>query len=162
MAKAAQGKSAHRHHNIAVFLATVEAICRDKQERLTPIRARVLELLLQSATPLTAYDLVERMSASGKRFQAPTIYRALDFLSENGFIHKLESLAAFIPCHHPAERHNEQLLICRGCRKVEELSDDGVHDLIAKRAKASGFAAQRQIVEIVGMCASCAAKEARA
>jgi Fur family zinc uptake transcriptional regulator len=53
-------------------------------------------------------------------------------------------------------------LICRGCRKVEELSDDSVHDLISRRAKASGFAAQRQIVEIVGMCADCAAKDARA
>ena len=77
--------------------------------RLTPVRARVLGLVADAGKPVKAYDLLEQIrvanSADGEGAGAaapPTVYRALDFLLANGFIHKLESVNAFVACHHPS------------------------------------------------------------
>src|SRR3546814_9809262 len=54
----------------------------------------------------------------------PTVYRALDFLLANGFIHKLESVNAFVACHHPSTaQHSVPFLICDRCHSATELED---------------------------------------
>ena len=47
-------------------------------------------------------------------------YIELDFLMENGLIHKLQSLNAFIGCLHPNEHNERYFLICDSCQKIEE------------------------------------------
>src|SRR5690606_14955158 len=88
-----------KHHvdDAASFVAAVQRACSERGLRLTPIRERVLELIAGQGKPVKAYDLLEMLKpgASGDAVGAaapPTIYRALDFLLANGFIHKLESV----------------------------------------------------------------------
>lgn len=60
--------------------------------RLTDQRRAVLQLLCVSDKPLSAYELLDRMRGVVKNPTPPTVYRALDFLLEQGLVHKLESL----------------------------------------------------------------------
>src|SRR5215469_13731246 len=87
-------------------IAYAEAHCAARAQRLTPIRRQVLEALLESHNPLGAYEIIERM-ADKKRRPAPiTVYRALDFLRENGLVHRIESRNAFVACGHNHARED--------------------------------------------------------
>src|ERR1039458_9984114 len=79
-------------------IAHAEAICAARKQRLTPVRRRVLEALLASHAPLGAYELIDRLALCGARPAPITIYRALDFLREQGLAHRIESRNAFIAC----------------------------------------------------------------
>ena len=52
----------------------------------------------------------------GFNSQPPVAYRALDFLVENGFVHKIERLNAFVACALPGTVHSPAFMICRRVR----------------------------------------------
>ena len=150
-----------RHHvdDAAAFVAAVEVACQERGLRLTPIRARVLGLIAEAGKPLKAYDLLDQVrSGEGAGASAPpTVYRALDFLLANGFIHKLESVNAFVACHHPnTAQHSVPFLICDRCHSAVELEDRQVVAALDERARALGFVPQAQTLEVHGLCAKCA------
>src|SRR5687768_1504003 len=143
-------------------LAAAERQCAARGARLTEQRRRVLELIWKSHAPVGAYTLLDRLREQGVRAQPPTVYRALEFLVENGLIHRIESLNAYIGCAEPAERHVGQFLICTGCQSAAELDDPGIGGAIAARAQAVGFSVSRAMVEIAGLCPNCrGARQAR-
>ena len=94
----------------------------------------------------------------------PTVYRALDFLLEQGLIHKLERLNAYIGCvdagHGQAHEHHHphQFLICRTCGATVEIADHGIAHAIEAAARRAGFALAEATVEIEGTCANCLAR----
>jgi Fur family zinc uptake transcriptional regulator len=148
----------HHVHDASAFVAAVEVACRQRGLRLTPIRARVLGLIADGGKPLKAYDLLDQVrEGEGAGAAAPpTVYRALDFLLANGFIHKLESVNAFVACHHPvAEQHSVPFLICNRCHSAVELEDEQVVAALDERARGRGFVPQAQTLEVHGLCARC-------
>ena len=149
----------HPVHDPRAFVRAVETACVARGLRLTPIRSRVLGLIAEAGKPVKAYDLLDSVRA-GKGAGAdapPTIYRALDFLLANGFIHKLESINAFVACHHPnAAQHSVPFLICDRCHSATELEDAGIVGQLDAAARALGFAPQAQTLEVHGLCARCA------
>ena len=155
----------HHVHDAAGFVAAVERACNERGLRLTAIRARVLGLVAQAGRPIKAYDLLEQIRLDNSRegegagaAAPPTVYRALDFLLANGFIHKLESINAFVACHHPnSAQHSVPFLICDRCHSAVELEDSEVVAQLDARAKALGFQPQAQTLEVHGLCARCAA-----
>lgn len=143
----------------ASVLGRAEALCRARGARLTPPRRRVLEILCASERPLGAYEILAAMRGPGEGSAAPpTVYRALDFLLEQGLIHRLETLHAFIGCTHPDHPHSSQFLICTDCGEVQELADDAVIERLGSAAAESGFRPRRPVVEVIGTCAGCAHK----
>lgn len=138
-------------------LALAELVCARRGTRLTAIRRRVLELVWDSHAPVLAYDLLEQLRAEGRRAAPPTVYRALQFLSGNGLIHRIESLNAFVGCGDPREVHHGQFLICRRCRQVTELADDEVENVLRRKARTVGFRIDHPTVEALGECPHCAA-----
>lgn len=153
----------HHVHDASAFVAAVERACRERGLRLTPVRARVLGLIAQARKPLKAYDLLDLIREGNRDGDAspgaaapPTVYRALDFLLANGFIHKLESVNAFVACHHPnTDQHSVPFLICNRCHAAVELEDRNVVALLDERARALGFEPQAQTLEVHGLCARC-------
>lgn len=127
--------------------------------RLTPARRRVLELLSEAHRAMGAYELLDRLRADGLGSQPPVVYRALDFLIEAGFAHKLERLNAYVACAHPdgepGRDHAACFLICAECRKVAEIEDGGLDLAIAQAAAERGFAMRRTVLEIEGVCPAC-------
>ena len=75
-------------------------VCAQRGQRLTPIRRKVLAALLDSHRPLGAYEIIERLALEGPRPAPITAYRALEFLRENGLVHRIESRNAFVACVH--------------------------------------------------------------
>ena len=149
----------HHVHDAAGFVQAVERACNERGLRLTAIRARVLSLVAQAGKPIKAYDLLEQVrDGEGAGAAAPpTVYRALDFLLANGFIHKLESINAFVACHHPSVRHTVPFLICDVCHNAIELEDESVARDLDAKAQALGFSPRAQVLEVHGLCRACAA-----
>lgn len=147
----------HKHcHDASAFVAAVERACASRGLRLTPLRQRVLELIAGEEKPVKAYDLLDRLRAEQGNAAPPTVYRALDFLLEHCFIHKLESINAFVGCHHPDESHQVPFLICDACSSAVELCDERVARLLGEQARERGFAPRAQTLEVHGLCKACA------
>lgn len=156
---AARQRSTHVHrHDAQGYVDSVTQSCDERGLRLTPLRLRVLELVAAAEKPVKAYDLLDRLKDGPGMSAPPTVYRALDFLLENGFIHKLESINAFVGCHHPGEAHQVPFLICDSCANAIEICDDRVSTLLSEQARDRGFRPASQTLEVHGTCAQCAAK----
>jgi Fur family transcriptional regulator, zinc uptake regulator len=138
-------------------LRAAEDICRAKGLRMTPQRRAVLAALVDTKGPLGAYDLIEILRKGNARGPAPiAIYRALEFLRDNGFIHRLETLNAFIACPHlHASGERVVFLICDQCRHVEETSARPLDEALSSLATAHGFVPTRQVMELAGTCRHC-------
>ena len=147
----------HDHsHCVHTALTEADVLCAQKGLRLTALRRRVLELVWQSHKPLGAYDILAVLSElDGRRAAPPTVYRALDFLLENGLVHRIASLNAFIGCSHPEHAHQGQFLICRNCHAAIELEQKSISDAIVSSALDVGFTVEGQTVEVVGLCSGC-------
>jgi Fur family zinc uptake transcriptional regulator len=135
--------------------AEVEAACADQNLRLTPIRRRVLEILLEEHRALGAYDVLNRLAEEGQPAHPPVAYRALEFLVSHGFAHKLEKMNAFVACARPGEEHRPVFLICSACNAVAEDTAAGVDAALGQAAGAIGFAIASAAIEAEGLCPSC-------
>ena len=120
-------------------------------ERFTPLREHVLELIMTDGGAVKAYDLLDRLRPDLGSPKPPTVYRALDFLSKHGLIHRVEALNAFIACDHSHKGHLAEFFICEKCQSVEERH---AHD--HADCKPDGFQIRRSVVEHYGQCAKCA------
>lgn len=137
------------------ILLRAEKLCRERGVRLTEQRRFVLELLCASDRPLTAYDLLDQMRGSVKNPAPPTVYRALDFLLEQGLVHKIETLHAYVGCTHPEHPHASQFLICADCGNVAEVDDAALRQSLNALGQSVGFSAVKPMVEILGTCSEC-------
>jgi Fur family zinc uptake transcriptional regulator len=142
---------------LSTVLAKAEALCSERRVRLTAQRRRVFELVCRAGRPVGAYEILDQVRRGG-RAAPPTVYRALDFLLEQGLVHKLETLHAYVGCTHPGHPHSSQFLICADCGGVTELDDETIAGSLRTAAADTGFQPQRPIVEVIGTCASCAEK----
>jgi Fur family zinc uptake transcriptional regulator len=137
---------------VATALGAAEAACAERGERLTLLRRRTLEILLESHAAQGAYDVLARLEAEGFGSKPPVAYRALSFLVENGFAHRIEGISAFVACARPGEPHEPSFLVCRSCRRVAE---EAVAPPLAPEAAAEGFVVERTVVEAQGLCFAC-------
>ncbi|WP_250633326.1 transcriptional repressor [Pinirhizobacter soli] len=153
--KPSENHHEHHHDDAIGFVRAVETASTERGLRLTPLRREVLQLVARAGKPVKAYDLLDSLRDTHGNAAPPTVYRALDFLLENGFIHKLESINAYVACHHPAEQHQVPFLICDVCDGAQEVCDPRVAELIEAQARTFGFTPQGQTVEVHGVCKKC-------
>lgn len=161
MARGAAQQTAHHTHNhkacIEDALTTARDLCAERGVQLTPLREKVLQIVWKSHKPVGAYDVLDELARSHKSARPPTVYRALDFLMAEGFIHKIESLNAYLGCVEAGAPHSGLFLICRKCGATEEIADPKLEAALDQASKRVGFRAERRVVEISGICAQCAA-----
>jgi Fur family transcriptional regulator, zinc uptake regulator len=138
------------------WAAKVERACSASGLQLTALRRQVLDILAKAPAPLGAYAIIEKMSrAQQKAVAPPTVYRTLDFFLEHGFLHKIESRNAYAPCEHLGHSHHGILLVCERCGRTDEMENATVDKLLREIAMKAGFASQRHVVEVQGLCQSC-------
>ena len=142
------------------ILRCAETLCLERGVKLTQQRCRVLGILCSAGRPMGAYEILDAMRDGIPGAAPPNVYRALDFLLEQGLVHKLESLHAYVGCNHPEHPHSSQFLICAECGAVRELEDEAISRSLGSAAAQSGFRAKRPVVEVIGTCARCALKPA--
>lgn len=156
----------HDHPELSLpeRIAQARAIVEGAKERFTPLRAHVLELIIEDGKAVKAYDLLDRLKPEVGSPKPPTVYRALEFLSRHGLIHRVEALNAFIACDHNhsrdhdhdhgdgSHRHLAEFFVCEKCHSVDER-----HAHEHAECKPEGFAISRSVVEHYGTCANCKA-----
>jgi Fur family zinc uptake transcriptional regulator len=141
------------------MLARAEALCRERGLQFTPLRRDVLEAVAESDKAQGAYDIAERLSAPGKRVAPVSVYRALDFLMEQGLVHRIASRNAFIPCAHGHAPGGVIFLICRSCGAVDEASSADVEGGLERTLERAGFTPTHSILEVEGDCGACRERE---
>jgi Fur family zinc uptake transcriptional regulator len=130
--------------------------CAGRGAQLTPLRRQVLRLVLEAEQPVGAYALLDRLKGERGPAAPPTVYRALDFLLEQGLVHRLERLNAFLPCvGEHGHAHAHQFLICTGCGVTNEISDAATAHALTDAATRRDFAPARMTVEVEGLCGRC-------
>ena len=139
-------------------LAHADHLAVEKALRLTPVRRRALEILLEAHQALGAYDVLERLAEDGFGNQPPVAYRALEFLVEHGFAHRIRRLNAFTACMHPDHAHKPVFFICKSCAAVAETAGTDVQTAVEKAAQSFGFKVDRMNLEAVGLCPTCQEK----
>lgn len=162
--------------------STAGTLCAQRNLRLTRVRRVVLDFLLKARMPVKAYDILDALRHSAPKALTPaSIYRALDYLLQEGLVHKVGTLNAYVACAEACtetcadtctdtcaksstgnckERHAPVfMLVCPGCRKSRELSDPGLYQTIVSTMQRQGFQLQGDTVELTGICPGCAQQE---
>lgn len=146
----------HDHSRCAGdILAHAEQAAAEAGLRLTPVRRRTLEILLEAHRAMGAYEVLDRLAQEGFGNKPPVAYRALDFLVEQGFAHRIRRLNAFTACMHPGVAHAPAFLICRSCSTVAEAPAEPVRAALEAAADHLGFVIERSTVEALGLCPAC-------
>ena len=140
--------------------ADIDQICKKNGVSLTEKRRNIFSILLSSTVPLSAYDIVDEYKTTfGKSMPAMSVYRILDFLSESGLVHKLDSTNQYLSCSHlqcDHEHPNAQFLICDTCSAAEEVAlTHDLHDQIETGAEKTGFKLKTLKFELHGTCKAC-------
>ncbi len=146
----------HDHARCAsAALARGEGLVAERGLRLTPVRRRVLQILLEAHRALGAYEVLNRLAGEGYGNQPPVAYRALEFLENQGLVHRIRRLNAYVACLHPGEDHAPTFLICHACNAVAEAPAAPVLAAVKAAAASLGFQVERVNVEASGLCPSC-------
>lgn len=149
-----KGFAAHDHGScVASALAAADAACAARKVQFTPVRRRTLEILLEAHAALGAYDVLARLDEDGFGAKPPVAYRALSFLVDQGFVHRIERLNAFVACSHPDTVHDPAFMICRGCGTVAEAQ--AASTAFDVSAASAGFQIEQTVIEAEGLCPTC-------
>jgi Fur family zinc uptake transcriptional regulator len=115
----------------------------------------VLNVLNNSDKPMSAYQILEKLKRFGIK-GPPTVYRALEVLQEQGLVHRLESINAFVACdHHAGAAHPSSFILCKDCGAVSEIHDNRLESILHEWSDKLGFAVIQQTVELLGKCSRC-------
>jgi Fur family zinc uptake transcriptional regulator len=142
-------------HGVVESLREAEALCQQRGGNLTPLRKKVLQLLLEAEAPAKAYDLLQQLGDDGAA-KPPTVYRSLDFLLEMGLAHRIESLNAFVACGHWKHGHAAVFLICDNCGSAGELHASDSVKKLTQDVESVKFKMRSAVIEVRGLCADCA------
>lgn len=113
--------------------------------------------MLTHGQPLSAYELIALLEQRQERKIAPlTVYRHLDFLMRADLVHRLQSTQSYFPCDHPDHAHKCQFLVCSSCGHVDEVESSGIETLLSEIAEERGFRPDNAVVEVKGLCGTCA------
>lgn len=140
---------------VRTAMSEASALCATRGVRLTDLRQQVLELIWHSHAPIGAYAILERLAARRGKVAPPTVYRALEFLTREGLVHRIDSLNAYVGCPAPRQQHTAYFLICRRCGDAAEFRDDRLAAAIGACAAQAGFRLDTATVELTGTCARC-------
>jgi Fur family zinc uptake transcriptional regulator len=129
--------------------------CNERGLKFTDLRREVFTIISKNHGMIKAYDILAKMREKNSLTEPPTVYRALDFLIENNFIHKINSLNSYVTCYHLVDDGFCFFLICSKCGIVEENLDSRFSDLIISAVKKHKFLLQKSSLEIEGTCKNC-------
>jgi Fur family transcriptional regulator, zinc uptake regulator len=150
-----EGEPMMTPRQIESALARAQRVCTDRGARLTAVRRRVFELILQAELPTGAYALLAELQHERGQLGPPTVYRALEFLLAHKLIHKIETSSAFIACGDIEHPHESQFMICEDCGATEEIRDAAIVESLRRLGEGRGFAVERQVIEARGLCPAC-------
>jgi len=146
---------------VLAWLRAVEDICLKRGLKFTENRSLVLEILLKANQPLRAYELMNALIERLRRqISPPTLYRALEFLTEHGFVSRIETTNAYAPAARPDHEQPYVFFICETCGSLAEIENAKLEALFERDAASLGFRIGKRVIELQGTCAGCQTIEA--
>ena len=140
------------------IIEEAEHFCALNKERLTKPRREILKILGSSPKPLKAYEILERLGNVIESPKPPTAYRAIDFWQQKGFIHRIESLNAYVICQAQHRHRGGQFMICDDCGLVIETHICDLPKPLRDSAARNTFTPSAFNIEVHGLCAKCRAQ----
>jgi Fe2+ or Zn2+ uptake regulation protein len=129
-------------------------ILHDAGLKHTPGREALLNLLKNSAHPLTQEEISQGLTGAG--LNRVTIYRALDCFTKVGIVHKVESgdrIWKFAFCGCGNQGHCHPHFICRNCGKIECLTGVKLPNIPKPK---DGYIVEEREFYLRGLCSGCA------
>ncbi|MFV7761045.1 Fur family transcriptional regulator [Shewanella algae] len=152
----------NQNEQLQAQLQQSQARCQANGGRLTAKRSQVLSVLLMSDTPLSAYEIADRVKSEfHQQLPIVSVYRMLEFLAEQQLVHKLLTLNKFVSCGAlDCQCHSQaQFLICQECHQVEEvLLEPEISKALQQSADANQFSLASPQLELLGCCKQCSHK----
>lgn len=142
-------------HKIKTAVKALHTFGQENGHRITEPREYALEIIAAAKKPLTAYDILDHLSKKLDKPKPPTAYRALEFLMLHGFIHRIESLNAYVTCAEDHKHHGSQFMICDSCGQAEEIHLCHAPESLMKQSKEKGFTLSHWNAELHGLCKNC-------
>ncbi len=139
----------------ANVLKQAQSYCEEHKYRLTQPRLQVLKIIGTSTKPLGAYDILEELGKVIANPKPPTVYRAIEFWQQHGFIHRIESLNAYVACEAGHQHKGSQFMICDDCGAVIETHLCELPKPLKDSTAKNTFTPSRWNLEIHGVCAAC-------
>lgn len=140
---------------VSHFLQQAENLCASRKQRFTALRRKVLELVCKYTQPVGAYTLLDDLRDEGRSAAPPTVYRALDFLQEQGLVHRLATNNTYLACAHPQTDHEGFFLVCSVCGYAQEVHTQSITGKAKNHARDFEFVVDRVSIEVTGLCSSC-------
>lgn len=117
----------------------------------TKTRQLVSDILISSNTPLSAYDIHDKLIDNN--INLSSIYRTLDTFCKEGIILKdIDSNGVAI---YTASENHQHYLECKSCHKKITINDCPYHKLNKQIEKQLGFEVDEHDVILYGTCKDC-------
>ena len=141
--------------NNAQFLESAAEHCLKNGANLTNLRRQVLDLVLAHDGVVKAYQILTDLQQARGSAAPPTVYRALEFLVEQGILHRVEALNGYVVCRHLDCAHPSVIMTCRDCGKVDEMAADEGFVALRQLCAVHGFDMDEQQLLLNGRCVQC-------
>ena len=129
--------------------------CAQNRYRWTDPREKVISVLANTSQPIGAYQIIELLSSDTATIKPPSVYRAIAFWAEHGFIHRIESLNAYIICCEHSKHTHFCIFICKNCSAVQEIQLKGISQLIKRSLRNMQGTSIQSTSEVLGLCSKC-------
>ena len=157
-----QNQPPQANQSIAYKMERFETICQQRKQRVTPLRRNVLSTILKTPNRLKAYDIIAILSTPSKKVKPPVVYRTLDFLIEQRFVHRIESDNSYAERENPEQPgHHCMLAVCQSCGHVKEFSDNSLSRIIQLNVHNVGYKMSAGTLEVAGTCPNCIKKQTK-
>ena len=121
--------------------------------RLTPQRAAIYQALAGTTAHPTAEVLYRQVKKQHPMLSQNTVYYTLGTLKAAGLIHEVNHGHDRARFDANMELHHH--LICLGCRRIDDLTDDALDRLTISTRRKAGFHVVGHRVEFHGYCKAC-------
>jgi Fur family zinc uptake transcriptional regulator len=106
---------------------------------------------------LGAYDILPAVAGRSEgKVHSSQVYRALARLIEARLVARVESVSGYLLRH---ERPT-LILVCKCCGSALQVYAEALHRMLGETAEREHFVVRRTIIEALGRCAACAARQA--
>lgn len=125
--------------------------------KITPLRKEILNIVLSSKIPLSAYEILHKLRKKRPKAEPPTVYRVLDYLTSHQLIHRIDSSNKYMGCsqvENPTE-HQGILFSCKKCLNSFEFTDAALLLYIKNFCKKNHLLMDSSLIEVKGACKKC-------
>lgn len=138
-------------------MASAAELLAKRGMKFTEVRRSVLKLLFRGNKAVGAYDLAAALEKEcGRRITPTTVYRALDFLEQQGLVAHLASTRTYVVRRPPQGAGNSVMFVCNKCGATAESQVPEVQRVIRLAASAIGFYTHARAIDVEGTCRRCA------